>query len=327
MKIYKYLSPELARRFFDTLQIRFTPPVELNDPFEYRPYVREAGGGGTSDFASKIPPDIFFNDDGLGIMMSLLLNLSSRIGVSCFSEDPENLLLWSHYGAGHTGAAIGFDATHPFFASGRIIPVTYADMRPSITHQELVDTGYNFLRRRWPGWRYFLDQRPELISTKAPCWAYEREVRVVKEMPVDEDGPLNFTTGVRRGVPAGQLADQLFDVPPEAVVSVTLGAKHQLTNSMEGYEFFGTGDWGLEDELRHRIQRNPRLGHVQVLRAHADFRGYSLHTFDPLDLDAAKRFLHPSEIEMYRQGLKGPHDGSALQRIADRLARRRPPPA
>jgi hypothetical protein len=326
MKIYKYLSPELGNRFLDTLQIKFTPPVDLNDPFEYRPYVRNAEEGPLARLMGKsASTDVTLNDDGRGLMSSLLLNLSGRIGISCFSEDGNNLLLWSHYGAGHAGAAIGFDADHPFFASARLIPVTYADQRPTITSQELAATGFNYLRRPWPGWRYFLDQRPELIATKAACWAHEREIRVVKELPVDEDAPLNFTTGVRRGFPAGQLEDQLFDVPPAAVVSVTLGAKHQLTNSMEGYEFFSTSDWGLEDEIRHRIQRNPQLDHVQVLRAHADFRTYSMHTFDPLDFGAAQRFLHPAEIAMYRERLKGPHDASALQRISERLARRRPP--
>ena len=42
------------------------------------------------------------------------LQQPSMLKISCFSEEPDNMLLWSHYGNKHTGICIGFKVYQEF---------------------------------------------------------------------------------------------------------------------------------------------------------------------------------------------------------------------
>jgi hypothetical protein len=43
VRIYKYMSVEVAPKFAESLKIRFTQPFEQNDPFEFRPMLDSVG--------------------------------------------------------------------------------------------------------------------------------------------------------------------------------------------------------------------------------------------------------------------------------------------
>lgn len=322
MKLHKYLPPEAARRFFEAPKLRFTPPLDFNDPFEFRPYLTSTGAGGWNllerlGWSKKV---VSHNDDQLGLMWSFLKNLNLRFGLSCFSSDPANLLMWSHYAAGHTGIVVSFDGSHEFFADKRILPIRYSNSRPVVSIKELVSTGFNFLRYEWPGWTYFLDNRPEIVSTKAECWAYEKEVRVLREFAADPQRTLPFADGSRRA--SVDLADQLTEVPPQAIRSIILGAKHQTSNSLEGFALFSDSNFGLEDEIRMRMQLHGQMGHVKFLRAHADFREYKLDIFDPTNSWTAAKYLPPIELELYKSGEKGPIPDHLMKIVAEHVAAR-----
>lgn len=163
IKLYKYMGPDGVKRFIDTKQLRFTPPINLNDPFEYRPYLYGDGSGAANP---KIGNDLFWNDDRWGVLRAFLKRISERVGICCFSSDPTVPLMWSHYSAGHTGAVICFGATHPFFSSDRLVHVTYSDARPVLSARELRDCGFKMIGD-WTGWRELVSQRMDITGTKA----------------------------------------------------------------------------------------------------------------------------------------------------------------
>lgn len=102
--LYKYL-PNLGINYFEQPTLKISPPLLLNDPFEFaisseikrvcRNYFKEN---------SKAPPHL----DEKVIQDYLRHNLSS-IGIISLSETHRNLLMWAHYADEHKGFCIGIE--------------------------------------------------------------------------------------------------------------------------------------------------------------------------------------------------------------------------
>ncbi len=95
----------------------------------------------------------------------------------CVCEINDNLLLWSHYTACHTGVAFQFECIKqldvPLLAA---LPVTYADHVPGVVEdkEELIEFSLGLRGMEPPAnlWK-------RLITMKARCWEYEKEWRVI----------------------------------------------------------------------------------------------------------------------------------------------------
>lgn len=84
-----------------------------------------------------------------------------KVGILCLSEDPSNILMWSHYASNHSGICIGFDTDYKPFRSAS--QVSYSDGRPSA---EFNSEPENLLKR--------------VLLTKSKHWSYEKEWRSIK---------------------------------------------------------------------------------------------------------------------------------------------------
>lgn len=143
--------------------------------------------------------------------LSGLRHLSEHVGILCLSEDPANLLMWSHYASSHTGFAMGFNATHPFFdrrASDhdlirRAKKVRYSLQRPAFKGFDGVPTQEEIA-----------ELADLALMVKAQDWAYEREWRMVLELSAADE--------VLR---KGERVFHLFNYPISAVDSVVLGCR------------------------------------------------------------------------------------------------------
>ncbi len=84
-------------------------------------------------------------------------------GVCCLSEICDDILMWSHYAAQHTGVCIGI---RPDRIAGKLFrPVEYSDVVPLLDAWEYIrGDGDKFLK---------------LGLTKASHWSYEKEWRTV----------------------------------------------------------------------------------------------------------------------------------------------------
>lgn len=91
-----------------------------------------------------------------------------RRGVACFSERCDDLLLWSHYGNGHRGFCLEFSTDCDLFTKTH--RVRYSDQMP---RGNIADALINADEAFWLG----------MILTKAPCWSYEKEWRVIHVEP------------------------------------------------------------------------------------------------------------------------------------------------
>lgn len=97
---------------------------------------------------------------------SQLLDLLQKMGVCSFSGVPDHLLMWSHYADHHRGFCVEYDSREGTKLRRLANQVQYSDDAPSLTAKDMAPS---------PGGSSF----HKLWLTKAACWAYEQEWRVI----------------------------------------------------------------------------------------------------------------------------------------------------
>jgi hypothetical protein len=173
---------EWTRKIFTDSVLHFANPSDFNYPFDCRVHYRNSFS--MEEFKSqhlerikqrmpalnrrqrraKASYDLkaMNREQFLADMTTRLQDTVNSVGVLSLSATDRNILLWSHYAAGHTGLCLKFEAADhtPFF--GRALPVTYMASYPEISvvssASEHVDA---------------------FLLTKAIDWAYEKEYRII----------------------------------------------------------------------------------------------------------------------------------------------------
>lgn len=163
----------------------------------------------TLEAVMMVPPS---TEDGQadvaqGFREFLQPEMQDSMVVFSLSENQNNLLMWAHYAADHSGFAIGFDTEHSYFHSagsnpgnaGYLHRVVYSEERPS-------------------GVLGSLSVKKAYLA-KSPEWAYEREWRVLQRAK-------NASEVLAHNI-------HLFAFPETAVVEVILGARSTETTKAE----------------------------------------------------------------------------------------------
>ena len=201
--LYKYQSfnDEYALKNFIEHQFYFSNPIKFNDPFDFNSNFiiidRTEGNlkvafdiirkGMQDQLVNKFNADKFDNifltnrrpnrnfEDFLTNKGNEGIQNKSygRMGVICFSECNENILMWSHYSQSHKGFCLEFDTRYvPFHPSYipfemTLIKVDYTESYPSLSLSEI---------NKNEG--YFHPIKP-LAKTKWKDWSYEKEWRLL----------------------------------------------------------------------------------------------------------------------------------------------------
>ncbi len=131
--------------------------------------------------------------------------LGRALGIFSLTEDPANVLMWSHYASQSFGVVVEFDEKHPWFNQ---------KTAPSDDIRHLVRVSYveNPHPRTWKQ-----VNGTDMLYTKGADWSYEREWRIIR--------PVQGGTEVAAGIVC-------FDVPPDAIRSVIFGSR--TTSALEG---------------------------------------------------------------------------------------------
>ncbi|WP_415376665.1 DUF2971 domain-containing protein [Patiriisocius sp. Uisw_017] len=157
-------------------ELWFAAPTSFNDPFDcqindqtnwtdnnIRNYVSRTNSIGID------PEDVVqANQQTPGSFNQFFTNhlkkTLSKIGVTCFLQKPDNLLLWAHYSDSHKGVCLKFDITKdPDFFS-KTFAVKYSSQYPN----------FDYLTER--------DQLTnKAILTKSEHWEYEDEIRTIQD--------------------------------------------------------------------------------------------------------------------------------------------------
>lgn len=219
MLLHKYTKARHGLSYLREGFLRFSPLKDFNDPFEMHPYLDSLG---TAEQIDEMVRELEDEDEGFrrlsleqkeevldDLRTNGLANLRSRmlsdfesVGIlSLVKDNHQDLLMWAHYADSHRGCVLEFDGTHEWFRTrqggnphdlmGVLYEVNYSPTRPQVS---LLDLGRDHL------------------LTKAECWGYEKECRIM----------LNLSDCTTQTHGAKEV-NGLFQVPHEALTGVYLG--------------------------------------------------------------------------------------------------------
>lgn len=200
MNLYHYTSEDSAIKILENLTLKITPPNKLNDPFEILPSsYKNVTQENVTEYYNKLAKREFekiyeeaLQDGFRGTIQEFLENFDEQkiiedlaetipnrdftklknvfseiFGVVSFSQNNNNILMWSHYADQHQGIVIGFDSTK---FGKKSLKVEYSYKRVELTF------GNNKTTMK------FKKEVENLIQRKAKNWEYEKEYRMLLEL-------------------------------------------------------------------------------------------------------------------------------------------------
>ena len=115
-----------------------------------------------------------------------MVSTINNIGISCFSENDKNILMWSHYANNHEGLVLEFDVAETIETFLPAFKVNYSSKYSTLS----------YLNKN-------KKEHLELLTTKSVDWEYEEEWRIIRV-----NGALKFLA-----------------FKPKALVSITFGCR------------------------------------------------------------------------------------------------------
>jgi DUF2971 family protein len=220
--IYKYFG-KYGVEAVENFELKVTPPNEFNDLFEVtpRPWAKPLS---RQEFDKIIDSEALsksekirrvyaqfegnrerFHDEFVAVSLTagikrpicekLLDEISKYFGLICFCDDPQHLLMYSHYSDGHKGIVIGFDPSKLNLRA--IDPVSYVPRRVELNPPfQIEDRG----------------RMKAIITSKSDLWKYEREYRVML-----------ILAGLKKRTLKNGAIGYFRAFPPASIVKVILG--------------------------------------------------------------------------------------------------------
>jgi hypothetical protein len=142
-RVYKFTSAQHGISNLQKRRLKLSTINDLNDPFDLCPL-------DTTDPAISHAVD------------ALITHFRKTAAILCFSRNWDNLLLWSHYGASHTGVCLAFEIPDGDPGANYDTDVLYQPNLLQISRSE--DVNFDLANR--------------LLRTKHESWSYEQEVRM-----------------------------------------------------------------------------------------------------------------------------------------------------
>jgi hypothetical protein len=241
--LHKYTKAKYGLSYLRDGFLRFSPLKDFNDPFEMHPYLDSLG---TPEQIDEMVRELESEDEGFrrlspkqkkevldDLRTNGLANLRSRmlsdfqsIGIlSLVKNNHQDLLMWAHYADSHRGCVLEFDGTHEWFRTrqggnphdlmGVIYEVNYSPTRPQVS---ILALGRNHL------------------LTKAECWGYEKEWRILLNLRDCSSKTILGDDGKEKVV------NGLFQVPHEALTGVYLGVNMEPKNIEQFLTLLPSGD-------------------------------------------------------------------------------------
>ena len=200
--IYKYTSTEAAVATVKNTTLKFTCPLEFNDPFdcntsileftrtpdavaEYKQALEQAGLPLIRKMAML--GEFYRPDRFQEIYGSVARSKILRSKVTCFSKNYKSTLMWSHYADHHKGVCLEFNGS----MEPEEILLRRVAMIANVNYDRTETINYN------------LDKQAatlDLFTRKWEEWRYEEEVRIII---VEEDPYHKFSKSFLTGVVFG----------------------------------------------------------------------------------------------------------------------------
>ena len=205
--LYKYISAARFEELWRNEEIRFTQLNQLNDPYENRVLDPNVDLN-MANFSQFITDNNWLNNAFLSGDLYTIQNhykkiqmeIDNRFGILSLSRNPLNLLMWSHYADAHKGVVIGIDVSDPiFYESGVMINpkdgnIIYSSIKPR--NLKLIKSIRREPHEEGAGYKLIMESADSIdidliFLYKAFDWAYEEEVRVVRDFSINQGFAFN----------------------------------------------------------------------------------------------------------------------------------------
>lgn len=202
MRVYYYFNPERKGKdavegninvLEDILQnrrIKICSVSRANDPFDFQ-----------VSFDHTTPKSYVKG------FRNVFKRLKEKFGIVCFSENVDNVLMWSHYADKHQGLVLGLD-----FDKNKLTQVDYLPIAPRIIP--------NYGKCKACSYKY-TGVMCAVMRTKAIDWAYEKEWRLI----LDYSKMQNIQADKSED---GVVAARYYLLPPNSVQSLYIGVRCEL---------------------------------------------------------------------------------------------------
>lgn len=189
--LYKYCpwTKEFSRQNIEASVLYFNISFNFNDPFDIYPAIK------MNDDEREKALRLFEQEKG--ISCSLVENFSveelsnvqrinyknngmtSRYGITCFSKENNNIVMWSVYANSHAGYCLGFNIDESDLQLEKFLDKEENQKNIGTYQCKLIPVQYVAYDQR-PEWRIDdKDQMADILKTKYFQWAYEKEVRIM----------------------------------------------------------------------------------------------------------------------------------------------------
>ncbi|WP_330746603.1 DUF2971 domain-containing protein [Chryseobacterium sp. CP-77] len=184
MILYKYFPENInSLKALSCKSVWMNSALKMNDPLEslslisqeysqedlnqYRKHIKESEVITKSDWLN------YNNEQLIECLNFLRRNILAGLCFSSFSEDYNNILMWSHYASSHTGFCLAFEFSEDLLVENDLIKVKYSNKVDSLNikslmcddnspHKDLVEMKRDFYKS---------------LTVKSPHWSYEKEWR------------------------------------------------------------------------------------------------------------------------------------------------------
>ncbi len=209
IKVFKFRK--INKYFIDSLVkgiIYFSPPKELNDPFDCRINIEQAIQNACKKLKGKEQEELkkLLHGDFISIMQDSL----TKIGICSFSVNSDwnpridlETLMWSHYADEHKGVCVFYDIPSSFFEDDdtRIIgiaPVSYG--------ANVISNLFEEVSKDLPMDQVLLFNKltEKILTAKGPSWKYESEARMIRLEPGKVNIPKSFLKQIYFGLHASE---------------------------------------------------------------------------------------------------------------------------
>lgn len=254
---YRHFENPYHLRVLTDGELRFTPPVEFNDPHDCRIPLRwdkanqEWLESELEDRALEEMPEQECSVRDASVVKALeqmsdserqtaLLEyqmrkiVSPKVGVLSFSLEPAHPLMWAHYADSHEGFVVGFDQ-EKLLAEIRNISGAprNAEKAAATPGMEIRPVDVDYVEEMpvlVPGAKSDSEVIEKIVTTKRCEWEYESEIRYLMNKYNDE-------------MQLERLSDRerIVSFPTDAISEVTLGVNVSYSDASEVAEILSDG--------------------------------------------------------------------------------------
>lgn len=113
------------------------------------------------------------------IVKTLHSGIGNAVGITCFSETPYNMLMWSHYANKHSGICVEYDFSKLFSTvpNSLLLPVEYSEKRPLLPIEKVIVDRDGKIEADQSKMNLLLPALLKALAIKSDIWNYEREWR------------------------------------------------------------------------------------------------------------------------------------------------------